>query len=161
MQPRIENIPPKKFIGKRLTMTFANNRTLELFRSFMPERSNLKNVLGNNVFCIQSYQNFHGFDDLKPDMEFEKWAAMEVSDFSEIPAGMESFTLAGGLYAVFHYSGPSTDTRIFEYIFKTWLPDSGYSVDQRPHFEILGEKYRNNQPTSEEEIWVPVKLKTV
>ena len=161
MQPRIENIPPKKLIGKRLKMTFANNRTFELFRSFMPERKTITNSVSNDVFCVQLNQNFHGFDDFKPDMEFEKWAAMEVSDFSNIPAGMEPYTLSGGVYAVFHYVGSSGDTRIFEYIFKTWLPGSGYELDQREHFEILGDRYKNNDPASEEEIWIPVKLKIV
>jgi AraC family transcriptional regulator len=42
------------------------------------------------------------------------------------------------------------------YIFNTWLPKSGYQLDRRPHFEILGEKYKNNNPDSEEEIWIPI-----
>lgn len=42
---------------------------------------------------------------------------------------------------------------------KTWLPASDYNLDNRPHFEVLGEKYKNNDPTSEEEIWIPIKLK--
>ena len=161
MKPRIKTLSEKKLIGKHLKMSFANNRTLELFRSFMSERKVIKNSVSNEVFCVQLYQNVHGFDDLKPDMEFEKWAAMEVADFSNIPVGMEAYTLNGGLYAVFHYVGASTDVRIFEYIFKTWLPDSEYELDQREHFEILGDKYKNNDPASEEEIWVPVKVKTV
>ncbi len=159
MMPEIISISPKKLIGRRLKMTFANNQTSELFRSFMPERKAIKNNISNDVFCVQLYQNFHGFDDFKPEVEFEKWAAIEVSDVTNIPVGMEPYTLTGGLYAVFHYVGSSSDTRIFEYIFKTWLPDSGYVLDQRPHFEILGDKYKNNDPDSEEDIWIPVRLK--
>jgi AraC family transcriptional regulator len=34
-----------------------------------------------------------------------------------------------------------------------------YELDDRPHFEILGDKYKNNDPNSEEEIWIPIKLK--
>lgn len=45
-----------------------------------------------------------------------------------------------------------------EYIYGSWLPNSTeYARDNRPHFEILGEKYKNNDPESEEEIWIPVK----
>jgi AraC family transcriptional regulator len=29
-------------------------------------------------------------------------------------------------------------------------------LDDRPHFEVLGEKYKNNDPTSEKEIWIPI-----
>ncbi|HXA00948.1 MAG TPA: GyrI-like domain-containing protein, partial [Cytophagaceae bacterium] len=54
--------------------------------------------------------------------EVEKWAAVEVADFDTIPDEMEPYILTGGLYAVFHYKGSSTDTRIFQYIFGTWLP---------------------------------------
>ena len=28
-----------------------------------------------------------------------------------------------------------------------------------PHFEILGAQYKNNEPDSEEEIWIPIQLK--
>ncbi|MGK2861531.1 MAG: GyrI-like domain-containing protein [Chitinophagaceae bacterium] len=48
---------------------------------------------------------------------------------------------------------------MFSYIFNTWLPPSGYDLDNRPHFEILGEKYKNDDPLSEEEIWIPIKQK--
>ena len=76
-----------------------------------------------------------------------------------LPQGMESFVLEGGLYAVFDYKGSSTDMSIYQYIFSEWIPNSAYTVDDRPHFEVLGPKYKNNSPDSEEEIWIPVKLK--
>jgi AraC family transcriptional regulator len=41
----------------------------------------------------------------------------------------------------------------------TWLPSSDYVLDNRPHFEILGEKYKINDPESEEKIWIPVRKK--
>ena len=72
---------------------------------------------------------------------------------------METFLLEGGLYAVFIHRGSSTDTSTFHYIFSTWLPKSNYILDSRPHFEVLGEKYKNGDPDSEEEIWIPIKLK--
>ncbi len=73
---------------------------------------------------------------------------------------METYTLVRGLYAVFDYKGLHTDTKIFYYIFETWLPKSNdYCLDDRPHFEILGAKYKNNDPNSEEQIWIPVRPK--
>jgi AraC family transcriptional regulator len=88
-----------------------------------------------------------------------KWATVEVSHFDSVPIDMETFILPGGLYAVFHYKGSSSDPSIFQYIFGTWLPSSAYTLDNRPHFEVLGGKYKNNDPTSEEEIWIPIRLK--
>jgi AraC family transcriptional regulator len=91
---------------------------------------------------------------------FEKWAAIEVPDFEIIPVEMETFVLTGGLYAVFvHKGAASTGPETFRYIFGTWLPNSGYSLGNRPHFEILGDKYKNEDPDSEEEVWIPIKRK--
>ena len=74
---------------------------------------------------------------------------------------MQTLILEEGTYAVFDYKGSGNDNRIFEYIFGTWLPQSEYELDKRPHFEVLGEKYKNNDPDSEEEIWIPIKLKSI
>jgi AraC family transcriptional regulator len=73
---------------------------------------------------------------------------------------MEKLELPGGLYAVFSYRGKASDASdTFKYIYYEWLPTSEYFLDDRPHFEILGEKYKNEHPDSEEEIWIPVKSK--
>jgi AraC family transcriptional regulator len=159
MKPEIKILPEKKLIGKRMIMSFANNKTFELWRKFMPFRKEIKNNIGSELYSIQIYEPsfFNNFD---PDREFEKWAAIEVTDFDKIPGDMETFTLTGGLYAVFLYRGAaSTAAGTFQYIFGSWLPDSLYILDDRPHFEILGEKYKNEDPASEEEIWIPIKPK--
>jgi len=158
MEPRIETLQGKKLAGIRLTMSLANNKTGELWKTFMPRRREITNNLSNDLISMTIYSPNH-FAGFKPTNEFEKWAAIEVSDFKNIPVGMEPFTLKGGLYAVFHYKGSSADMSIFQYIFGSWIPKSDYHLDNRPHFEILGEKYKNADPDSEEEIWIPVKKK--
>jgi AraC family transcriptional regulator len=110
------------------------------------------------LLSLQVYESSY-FTSFNPNNKFEKWAAIEVSDFGSVPEEIDSFTLTSGLYAVFKYKGLSTDDRIFQYIFMTWLPNSTYQLDSRPHFEILGERYKNNDPNSEEEIWIPVREK--
>jgi AraC family transcriptional regulator len=32
-------------------------------------------------------------------------------------------------------------------------------IYDRSHFEIMGEKYKLNDPNSEEEVWIPIKMK--
>lgn len=139
----------------KLVMSFADNKTGQLWQRFMPKRNEIRNNLTTDLISLQIY--LPGFD-FSPNTQFEKWAAIEVSDFEHVPDGMESLLLPEGLYAVFHYKGSSMDTRIFQYIFGEWLPKSGYQLDNRPHFEVLGAKYKNASPDSEEEIWIPVKL---
>ena len=158
MQPTITTLEEKKLVGIHLRMSLLNNRTLELWRTFMPHRSEITNNVTNDLISMQVYDHELYFADFDPGNEFEKWAVAEVSNHDAIPAGMEAFTLPGGMYAVFHYKGTASDgARMFQYIFGTWLPASGYALDHRPHFEVLSEKYRNEDPDSEEEIWIPIK----
>ena len=71
---------------------------------------------------------------------------------------MEALTIHKGLYAVFHYKGLTKDFGILmEYIYGQWIHQSVYMLDDKPHFNILGEKYKNNDPDSEEDIYIPIK----
>ena len=158
MTPRIETLNEKKLIGKRLAMSFANYKISELWRSFTPRRKEITNNLTNDLVSLAVYKPTY-FADFKPTNEFEKWATVEVSNFDNVPSEMETLTLKGGLYAVFDYKGLNTDDSIYHYIYREWIPNSDYDLDNRPHFEILGKKYKNGDPESEEEIWIPIKLK--
>ena len=158
---RIENLPEKKFIGKHLETSLAENRTFELWRSFMPFRKEIKNRAGNRLFSIQVFKKTLDFNQFNKNLVFQKWAAVEVKAFDQpIPEGMDKYVINGGLYAVFIHKGVhATFGKTFEYIFKYWLPGSGYVLDGREHFEIMEEGYSTTDPNAEEEIWLPVKLK--
>jgi len=158
MIPRIETLKEKKLVGCKIKTSFANNKTGELWRNFMPRRKEITNSIGTELYSMQIYpQSF--YDNFNPTTGFEKYATLEVADFDKVPEGMETYILTEGQYAVFIHKGSNTDNRTFEYIFTTWLPTSEYLLDDRPHFEILGEKYKNNDANSEEEIWIPIKPK--
>ena len=123
----------------------------------MPRRKEIQNVIGSEVYNIQI--NPDDFD-FNPSTPFVKWAAVAVTSFDYIPDEMETLEIEEGLYAVFNYKGgQSNATAFFNSIYTEWLPNSGYQLDSRPQFEILGEKYKNNSPESEEEIWIPIKLR--
>ncbi len=158
MLPRIVTIMEKKMVGNRIRMSLSDNKTKELWQRFMSKRTAIKNNLSNDKYSMQIYDLAY-FDRFNPKEEFLKWAAVEVTNFENVPTDMETFILTGGLYAVFEYKGSSEDKSIFQYIYTSWLPNSGYVLDGRPHFEILGKNYKNNDPNSEEEIWIPIKLK--
>lgn len=158
MVPEIITITEKKLVGQRLAMSFADNKTGLLWRNFMPRRNEIQST-GSNLYSMQSYTEgfFTHFD---PKTKFEKWAAMEVASFEIIPADMETLILPPGLYAVFHYKGSAENAaEVFGYILREWLPQSGYVLDNRPHFEVLGERYKNNHPDSEEDIYIPIRPK--
>jgi AraC family transcriptional regulator len=156
---RIEEMEAKNFVGKRLQMSFANNHTKELWQSFMPRRKEIANVLDSDLYSIEEYETgfFSAFDATKA---FYKWAAVEVSNLNQVPRDFETLVAPTGLYAVFLHKGPASEgERTYRFIFSEWLPASQYVVDQRPHFAVMGAKYKHDDPSSEEEIWIPVRLK--
>lgn len=157
MEPVIKVLPETYLVGLRLPMSLMNNRTGELWKKFMPRKQEIKNAINSDLFSMQVYPTDY-FKAFNPATPFEKWAALAVPAVDNIPPGMEVYTIRGGHYAVFHYKGSSAKgSEVFQYIFNTWLPTSTYSLDNREHFEILGTAYKNNDPTSEEDIWIPIK----
>lgn len=157
--PEIHTIAPKTCLGRSLTMTLANNRVGELWRMFMPEIGNIQNRLNKEIISAQVYKSDY-FNQFDPNKSFEKWAVVELTEVpSHIIDGHTILEIPGGLYAVFHYKGLSTDTSIFQYIFGEYLPKSEFELDDRPHFEILGDRYKNNDPESEEDIYIPIRHK--
>ena len=159
MQPRIETLKEKKLVGKRIKMSFSDRKTYGLWNSFMPRRKEIRNTIGADLYSIEVYEPNY-FDNFNPDALFDELAAIEVTDFNDVPDQMEKIVLPGGLYAVFLHKGPANEgIKTYSYIFENWLPDSDYDLDHRPHFAVMGVKYKHDDPGSEEEIWIPVKSK--
>lgn len=157
MNFRIEILPEKKLVVLTQKMSISENKTFLLWNSFMKRKGEIKNVIGSDLYSIQIYESDY-FDRFNPKKEFLKMAGLKVSSFENIPDSMEAFALKSGKYAVFEYKGnPNNGSEVFQYIFQEWLPNSGFSLDNRPHFEILGAKYKNDSDESEEEIWIPIK----
>lgn len=154
MNPKIINCPEKKVIGMRSEMQrHQYNHIVSLWKGFMPRKKELHNLLTTELIAIQVY-----YDVLNAERPFTIWACAEVSDFNEIPTGMEAFTIPSGTYAVFHHKGQDA-SQLYPYIMREWLPNSAYHIDDRPHFQVMGDKYNNGSPDSEEDFYVPVKLK--
>ncbi len=158
MNPRLEMTAERKLVGKCLRMSMASNRTRDLWKSFMISRKEIRNAVTTDLLSMQVFDHDHNFNEFDPNKEFDKWAVTEVASFDAVPAGMNTYVLPAGLYAVFLHKGPaSAGAKTFQYIFGVWLPQSEYVIDQRPHFEVLGAKYKNDDPDSEEEIWIPIR----
>ena len=157
-EPRIETTTPKHIAGKRLSMTYAADRTSELFRSFMPHRNLIENLTGDEVYAVNVFMPGTTPATITTETVFEKWAAIEVTEPGNLPEGMEHFILPGGMYAIFIHKGPAAAfARTFGFIFGTWLPVSGFQFDaNRPRFEKINHGYRPDDPEAEEEIWIHI-----
>ena len=156
MEPRFENFRSKTLVGKMQPMSYGNYNPFGLWSWFMPRRNSIPNRQGDDFFSVEIYPELF-FKIYKPENEFQKWAAVEVDGFSDIPEEMQCLTIPEGLYAVFTYKGTAENgKKAYDHIYLQWLPGSGYSLDDRPHFAVMGKNYHKDDPESEEEIWIPV-----
>lgn len=156
--PTLTTAQPRLLLGIHIQNSLVENRAAELWRSFRPRVAEITNRLGADFFDVKRYGPELANGQFTPATVFEKWAAVEVADYDHIPPGMEALDLPGGQYAVFTHHGPaSAFAGTYQYIFGTWLPTSGYLLDDRPHFDIMGPTYRPDDPEATEEVWVPVR----
>lgn len=156
MEPKITTIERKLIIGKKLEMSLTKQLTPMLWKSFLPIISQIQNRNSNELISFSVYPTdyFRSFD---PNTKFEKWAGVEVTNVADLPPETESFEIVSGMYAEFIYKGlPSEAGPFYHSIFMEWLPNSGYQLDNRPHFEVMGDKYKNDDPNSEEMVYIPI-----
>ena len=158
--PRIEKSKERLLVGFRTRMSIKENTTPDLWGRFMQVSKDIRNKSGTEWYSVEIYPDSY-FDTYDPAKTFEKWAAVAVekSD-SPRPSGLEELYIDEGLYAVFSYQGPASQVHlIYQYIFVDWIPASGFALDPRPHFALMGAGYKGEDPNSQEELWIPVRKK--
>ena len=159
--PEIKNIEAKKLVGISLHTSLADDKTELLWKRFMERKDKIQNTVSEDLFSVQVYDEGFIEGHFNSQSIFEKWAALEVEDYSDLEEGMKGLKLPGGLYAVFTHKGTSKEfAETAKFIFEDWLQSSDYELDDRPHFEVLGKDYKGPEnPESKEKIWIPIKKK--
>jgi len=160
-EPEIKELETKKLVGICITTSLADDKTSLLWNRFMKMRGAIERNKGESLYSVQEYGEIFISGEFDTDSEFKKWAATEVSSFDEIPKGLDKLEIPSGKYAVFIHTGEAKKfAESSNYIFNEWLPKSNFILDDRPHFEILGDDYKGPEnPDSKEDIWIPIKAK--
>ena len=159
MNPEIKILSPKKLVGMSINTSLSDYGAPGLWQRFMPQVKSIENKVGGEKYSIQIYDHLFSYSDFHPKLIFKYWVATEVQNFEAVPNEMETLELSGGKYAVFIHEGTVADfQKTLNFIHLEWLPQSEFELDNRPHFELLDERYLGpNNSKSIEEVWVPVK----
>ena len=152
MKFEIKHLPETKLYGEFVEMSLTNNKTHELWKGFIQKlkSENLKPAEKYSVAIYPEdyYQNF------SPNTVFEKGAC--IKDIK--PHNDSKEIILEGKYVVFTYKGKASNAApFFQKIFGETIPQNDLVIDDRPHFELLTDKYLGEHPDSEEEVWIPVK----
>jgi AraC family transcriptional regulator len=120
------------------------------WQRFLPQFGHVPGQIGRVAYGV----NYNGDDD----GNFDYLCAVEVRDFSRLPADTDRLRIGAQRYAVFeHAEHISTIRRTHNTIWSTWLPNSGYEAADAPHFERYGEQFDGATGLGGVEIWVPIK----
>jgi len=89
---------------------------------------------------------------------FEYIAGVEISKLDDLPDKYRWVEVQPQHYAVFQHKGSLDQLpQTFQYIWKTWLPQSGYQAADAPEFERYSEDFNPKLNTGVLEIWLPLK----
>ncbi len=155
---RLERVSERKFLGISLKMSLIDNKTAELWSGFSPMINSIQNRVGEHKVSLQIYPSAAYFLEFDVKTVFTKFALVEVSKFNDTK--FDQIVLSDTLYAVFLHKGEAKNFPItMNYILSKWLPESNYTLSNAPHFEVLDHRYIKEHPDSQEEIWVPIKIK--
>lgn len=157
--PIIKTRPAQLMVGLSTRMSLTENKNVALWQSFGPLRKTVPNVIDKGSYSIQIYHHNFATEPFLPTTVFTKWAGVGVIETQVVPEGLETMVLEEGKWAVFVYKGITQDFGDFaQYIYGSWLPTSGYILDDRPHFEYMAEDYLgSDNPEAQEEVWIPIK----
>lgn len=158
MNAEIIQLEKMTLIGLKISTSLSEDKTYNLWNSFMKRVSEIKHRQDDRYYSVQLYPVNSDMESFTPITKFDKWAAVAVNSIDEIPEGMEAVEIGGGKFAKFRHKGVAADFyRTSQYIFGTWLPSSGYELRSTHHFEVMASDYKGpNDPNSEEDVFIPI-----
>lgn len=81
------------------------------------------------------------------EINYTYFYCVEVSEYKNIPAGMEKKVIPRAKYAVFNYdiinnrlNGEKLSQPVYDYIDGIWLPNSGFELAETSDYEVINEK---------------------
>lgn len=110
----------------------------------MPRKKEVLNAIHDELYSVQRYDPNIPMEDYAQGSMFDKWAAIEVSNYENIPAEMTSIEQDSGLYAVFNYKHSPTEAAFF---FDTFLldgcrhPDINWTTEHILKSEVINLKW--------------------
>jgi predicted transcriptional regulator YdeE/DNA-binding transcriptional MerR regulator len=153
MQPKIVTKLAFKTVGLSYV---GKNEAGEIPQMWGVYNRRFKEIVAINDIC---FGLCFSFPEGAAEGEFEYVAATEVHDDKNIPEGMVFREVPEYQYAVFTHSGKLDSLgETYEYIYKTWLPQSGYDVHpDKFDMEVYDERFILDSDDSILDIYVALK----
>ena len=154
METRIINLPAMRVIGMAYVGKNENKEIGSLWDVFLPR---LREVQGT----IHAGANLGVCGDAREDGSFRYVAGCQVDADAPVPDGMVAFDVPAATYVVVTQRGPLDDEEhglgaVNTYVYREWLPQSGYQRAATPDLEWYGERFHYGQEDSEMDVYTPI-----
>lgn len=142
LEPLVYDQPPMTLVGQRTCFysvdSEKNNigeKLPPLWAAFIPRIDEIEQVVEGDCYGV--------VNQTAEDSELLQYhAAIEVLDPARPPQGMERVDVPGATYARFAHRGEAKHIdRTVNYIYSTWLPQSGKRHTYGPDLEIYGDEW--------------------
>ena len=148
--PRFEELGPIRVAGLGESYTDATSRSIPaLWQRFDPYLGKIAGQIGGVTFGVLTPGS--------PADHFDYVCAVQVSDFSTLPADFVKMDLPKQKYAVFpHHGHISTLRQTWGQIWNKWLPATKPRIAAASRLERYSAEFRLDRPGGVE-IWIPIK----
>lgn len=158
---RITEFPGCKMVGMSQLFSIDELNPASVWQKFMPRVKTLAPIRsGNDLYAVQEYPEISHKRQFVTPTTVKFWAAITLKpDTNTAPDPFEILEVPAGTYAVFLHKGTAAAiAKTMNAIFGSWMPESGYVPDGRPHFQVMTPEYKGPQdPEAEEEVWIPIR----
>ena len=142
------------FMGFSTETSLLEDQTALVFKQLMIWRKDSEEHRAQPVYDIKVYPEAY-FSSFNPSRSFTKWAAVLQKDTMQVEE-LQSYVVDKGLYLCFTCEG-RVSAQFFQELYSSWLPQSEYELDDRPHFDKLWPDPAQRGAVLKEEIYIPVK----
>lgn len=150
MEPKIVERPALTVVGVHYRGKNEHQEIPQLWQAFGSRAGEIEHIINPHIAYGIS-------DNMDMDSgEFDYIAGFEVDSTGKVPAGMVSWEVAGGTYAVFTCT-LSTLGDTYRQAYHVWLPEAGYEATGGADYEVYGEEFDPQDPEARFDVYIPVK----
>lgn len=150
MEPQIVDQPGFIVIGMHYHGRNEQNEIFQMWQALGARMPEIPQVINPEIAYGLSDNVDHDTG------EFDYVAGLEVREGTALPEGMVQWEVAGGTYAVFPCTLPTLG-EVFDAVYSTWLPKSGYQRADGPEVERYDEHFDPQDPDSQLEVFIPIR----
>ena len=159
-EPRFQEIEAFKVVGILKKSALDDYNSIHLWKRFLLAYEDIPNKTHRGTALeISGFPDESMNGDIIPETVFDTLVCTRVSEIDQLPKGFISREYPRHNYAVFSHKGSLENVGLtYEYIYKTWLPNSGMTLADSYDFELYSKEFDYEDTENLEfEIYLPVR----